>query len=127
MKNIKIANDLTGFIPAILPNGWKKLQKTNISPVCFAGSKGIKVMVSVMIEEDEEAWMHVSMSHRDRLPTYDEMKTVKRIFIGNDKDAIQLFPKAGNHVNAHPYCLHLWCCLSNPNKLPDFTRGLGMI
>ena len=124
---LEILDDLFALVPFVLPNGWKKLGSTNLSPVCFAGPKGLKAMMSVMMEEDGEAWMHVSMSHRDRLPTYEEMKAVKRIFIGSDKDAIQVFPKASNHVNVHPYCLHLWCCLSNPSKLPDFTRGLGMI
>lgn len=82
--------------------------------------------MSVSVEEDNELWIHVSLSHRNRLPTYEEMKVVKSIFIGNEQDAIQIFPRLSNHVNIHPYCLHLWSCL-NPNKFPDFTRGLGMI
>ncbi|HBE17065.1 MAG TPA: hypothetical protein DDW51_05500 [Cyanobacteria bacterium UBA11367] len=121
-----IVNDLSEFIPRFLPPGWKKLQISNLSPVAFSGPKALKVLMSVSVEEDNELWIHVSLSHRNRLPTYEEMKVVKSIFIGNEQDAIQIFPRLSNHVNIHPYCLHLWSCL-NPNKFPDFTRGLGMI
>lgn len=127
VKPINIVEDLTKFLPTFLPPGWKKLQVSNLSPVAYSGPKNIKVLVSVMQEEDDELWMHVSFSHRDRLPSYEETTRVKSIFIGNDRDAIQVFPKAANHINLHPHCLHLWSCLSNTGKLPDFTRGLGII
>jgi len=87
---------------------------------------GLYVIDSVSKESDGKLWQHVSLSRKSRLPTYDDIKLVKSLFIGDNKDAIQVFPKIENHVNIHPYCLHLWSCLEG-SPLPDFTHGTGMI
>ena len=115
------------LLPKFLPPGWKHQQIGKTTPLLYSSTKGLKVLVSCLLEEDKEFWLHVSFSHRHRLPTYEEVKTVKRIFIGDDRVALQVFPKATEHVNVHPYCLHLWCCVSNDRRIPDFTRGLGEI
>lgn len=64
-------------------------------------------------------WLHVSMSHDKSLPTYEEMKEVKHIFVGDERTAVQIFPKRSQHVNIHDFCLHLWVCL-DADLLPDF-------
>lgn len=115
------------LLPKFLPPGWKRQQIGKATPLVYSGTKGLKVLVSCLLEEDKEFWLHVSVSHPKRLPTYEELKTVKRIFIGDDRVALQVFPKASEHVNVHVYCLHLWCCASNDRRIPDFTRGLGEI
>lgn len=74
-------------------------------------------------EEDEKLWQHVSTSYRNRIPDYDNLCIVKRTFIGQDRKAIQVFPPKAEHVNIHPYCLHLWCCLEN-DPLPSFIRHI---
>ncbi len=119
--------DIAEYLPKRLPQGWRQLGNDTLSPVSYAGPKGLKVMVSCMTELDGRGWKHVSFSHRDRLPTYEEMVKIKQIFIGSNADAIQLLPRASRHVNEHPYCLHLWSCITEPDLLPDFTRGLGII
>lgn len=53
-------------------------------------------------------WDHVSVSRRDRCPTWDEMHAVKRLFFDDDEAVMQLHPPAATWRNAHPYCLHLW-------------------
>ena len=55
-----------------------------------------------------EEWVHVSVSHQTRLPTYDEMKEVKRCFIGDHREAYSIWPKARVHVNVASKALHLW-------------------
>jgi hypothetical protein len=35
---------------------------------------------------------------------------VKAIFIGRDKEALQVLPPESEHVNIHPNCMHLWHC-----------------
>ena len=37
-----------------------------------------------------------------------------------------VFPERKFHVNIHPFCLHLWCCLDG-DGLPEFSHGLGTI
>lgn len=53
-------------------------------------------------------WDHVSVSLPDRCPTWDEMELVKRLFFRDDETAMQLHVPPADHVNVHPYCLHLW-------------------
>lgn len=53
-------------------------------------------------------WDHVSVSRRDRCPTWDEMEMVKRRFFKEDEVAYQLHMPPSKHINIHPYCLHMW-------------------
>jgi hypothetical protein len=77
------------------------------------------VMSSVIVRSDK-LWYHVSVSNSDRVPNYSELVLVKNIFIGEDNQAIQIFPAKKDHVNDHPNCLHLWQCLEE-NPLPNFA------
>lgn len=40
--------------------------------------------------------------------------------------ALQVLPPRAKHVNIHPFCLHLWCCLDG-DVTPDFTQGSGSL
>lgn len=81
---------------------------------------------------DGLTWWHISVSARERwgkppvqrVPSYDELCAVKRVFIGDAAMAIQVFPKASEHVNIHPHCLHLWSPLGH-SPLPDFRWHAG--
>jgi hypothetical protein len=53
-------------------------------------------------------WDHVSVSLHDRCPTWDEMERVKRAFFLDGETAMQLHVPVKDHINVHPYCLHLW-------------------
>ncbi len=55
-----------------------------------------------------DGWEHVSVSLRDRCPTWGEMEQIKRLFFADHETAMQLHVPPADHVNAHPYCLHLW-------------------
>lgn len=55
-----------------------------------------------------DGWDHVSVSRRDRLPTYEDMQDVARAFFDEGEYAMQLHVPATEHVNDHPYCLHWW-------------------
>ena len=53
-------------------------------------------------------WEHVSVSFKNRVPTWDEMCQIKDIFWGEDETVVQYHPAKQDYVNRHPYCLHLW-------------------
>jgi hypothetical protein len=55
------------------------------------------------------------------------MSRAKNDLIGADKWAYQVMPDAQNHVNIHPYCLHMFARLDGQSVLPDFTWGLKSI
>lgn len=49
---------------------------------------GLIILASVGKYDDGKEWLHVSVSRRSRLPTYEELTRVKRDFIGDDKKAV---------------------------------------
>lgn len=53
-------------------------------------------------------WDHVSVSHQDRIPTWEEMCWVKGQFFEPDECVMQLHPPEADYVNNHSRCLHLW-------------------
>jgi hypothetical protein len=61
-----------------------------------------------VLASDGEGWDHVSVSCEDRCPTWLEMSMVKDFFWDDDETVIQYHPVKSEHVNYHPYCLHLW-------------------
>lgn len=83
------------------------------------------VVCSARVESDGKRWIHVSCSRPNRLPTWQDVRRVKDVFIGKDRRAIQVLPPAAEYVNIHPHCLHLWSCLDG-DGLPDF-RVMGQI
>lgn len=87
--------------------------------------QGLFVMGSIAIYEDL-AWYHVSFSRRGAMPDYNDITMIKDCWFGKDRWAIQVHPKADEHVNIAPTCLHLWSCLEDGFRLPDF-RFLGVI
>jgi hypothetical protein len=81
--------------------------------------KSLYVICSARAEADGKRWAHVSCSYRNKLPSWEEMRLVKDTFIGRDKKAIIVLPPEAEHVNIHPYVMHLWHCLDE-DPLPDF-------
>jgi len=104
------------------PAPWEVLEKRRDGFACIERGLGLTVIVSVAQEADNRAWLHVSCSRPDRLPSYDDLCLVKAEFVGADRKAIQVFPAQAEHVNIHLYCLHLFSCLDE-DPLPDFTGG----
>ncbi len=61
-----------------------------------------------VIASDGAGWEHVSVSRKDRCPTWEEMCQVKNLFWGDEDVVMQFHVPSKDHVNNHPYCLHLW-------------------
>ena len=53
-------------------------------------------------------WDHVSVSYRDRCPTWEEMCRVKDVFFREDECCVEYHPAKKDYVNNYPYCLHIW-------------------
>lgn len=62
----------------------------------------------VVIASSGEGWDHVSVSRGHRTPNWPEMEHVKRLFFRDDECAMQLHVPVSDHLNCHPYCLHIW-------------------
>jgi len=60
-----------------------------------------------------EGWEHVSVHASNRrgemrCPSWNEMEFIKRLFFAPNETAMQLHVPEAEHVNKHPYVLHLW-------------------
>lgn len=105
--------------PVVLPIDWSEIK--TMSGV-YVRKDGLNVVLSVeMKKSDPRKWLHVSLSRQDRLPSWDDIKDVKDLFVGKDKTAAQIFPPKDEYINHNPNVLHLWCCL-NKSIFPDFRR-----
>lgn len=58
--------------------------------------------------EEVARWDHVSVSLRDRCPTWAEMCWIKEVFFLDTECVVQYHPPKDDYVNCHQYCLHLW-------------------
>ena len=72
-----------------------------------------------IVASDGLGWEHVSVSLRDRCPTWEEMCWVKDLFWDEEEVVIQYHPTKSQQVNFHPYCLHLWKPTSQRLPMPD--------
>lgn len=97
------------------PDGWSYLHRREDSSVIVSCAP-----------HDEHEWVHASIAHPDRMPSYDDLKLLHAAVFG-DGWAYQVFAPPSDHVNIHQHALHLWGRLDGKPALPDFTHGLGSI
>ena len=72
----------------------------------------------MVIISDGGGWDHVSVSLKNRCPTWDEMCFIKDLFFEPDETVVQFHPKQSEYVNNHPYCLHMWRKQGQEYELP---------
>ena len=108
-------------LPRVLPAGWQQ-----VGPNVYRNiHERMSAILSVERERDGKLWLHVSLAHQSRMPSWDELRRVKSWLMGPDARAIQVLPPESEYVNLHPFCLHLWQCLDG-DVLPDFRQN-GLI
>ena len=71
-----------------------------------------------VIASDGEGWDHVSVSRSNRCPNWTEMSHIKHLFFKDEEFAIEYHPPKADHINIHPYCLHLWRPQTSPFPFP---------
>jgi hypothetical protein len=112
------------YRPATVPLGWRKLPHPMVMNYYERIGDKLAVIVSACKwpgdPQPDRVWLHVSMSRKNKLPTYQDMAEVKELFVGKERKALQIFAEESQHVNIHPYCLHLWCLVEGDDGLPDF-------
>lgn len=117
------------WLPPFPNNGWPVHRTAEDGWSFFSpGDRGMYVIYSGEIHEGRR-WLHVSMSRRSRLPSYEDVQRIRMAFIGDHVQTIMVWPSkdSGRYINIHPYCLHLYSCMDGEDGLPDFTQGTGQI
>lgn len=84
-------------------------------------------MVTDEYQPDGRIWRHASVSRLDKkMPTYWHLAKLKKLTMGPERIAIQVFPPADRHIDIgtkgpNPVeVLHLWS--PEDDFLPDFGR-----
>lgn len=74
------------------------------------GAGGRDWPLLLCIASNGGGWDHVSVSKRNRrrIPTWEEMDYIKRLFFLPTEMAVQFHPPEANHINIVNNCLHLW-------------------
>jgi len=109
------------LLPRVLPADWACVER-GADGAKFQSDDRLTVIMSAAVEQDGKRWLHVSCSRPTRLPSWDDLRRVKDLFVGRERTALQVVPPASRHINIHPNCLHLWACLDG-DVTPDFARG----
>jgi hypothetical protein len=119
------------------PRSVRILQRTDSG---FAAQKRILMgmtpevlglIVSWAVTEDRagrligDKWDHVSVSLRDRPPTWAEMEVVRNAIWEPDETVLQYHP-SHNQARINPYCLHLWRPQEGPLLLPNY-EAYGLV
>ena len=80
----------------------------------------------MIIASEGLGWEHVSVSRKDRCPTWAEMCQVKDLFWEPEDRVVQYHPPQSEYVNDHPFCLHLWRPIGIEMPHPDpFLVGVA--
>lgn len=127
---------LYDFRNAPEPDGFQRVVDGEDGATFIDRAEGLSVICSIAFEEDGRHWMHVSVARPDRMPTWEEYVRVKEAFVGVERFAYQVVPPRSEHVNIHPFCLHMFALVNDHRDkavaiaggekgqaLPDFTRG----
>ncbi len=65
-----------------------------------------------------DRWEHVSVSCRDRCPTWEEMAKVKDLFWSDSETVLQFHPRGVEYIDEMSFCLHLWKRRGENHPLP---------
>lgn len=62
--------------------------------------------LNVFVTIDAGLW-HLSVSHPQRYPSWDEIKSIRYALLPDDRTFAILFPPSAQYVNLHRNCFHL--------------------
>ena len=52
-------------------------------------------------------WEHLSVSHKNKIPSWLTMEEMKEMFFRDDEEAYQFHTKMDNYINNNEYSLHI--------------------
>lgn len=74
-----------------------------------------KALVSLTKIED---WEHLSVSFKNKIPSWECMEEMKRLCFNDDEECFQMHPKVDNYVNNNEYTLHIWRPIEGMKQIP---------
>jgi hypothetical protein len=105
---------------------WGRWQWEPFGPDGIVGLRPGHSVIVTRAEHDGAEWIHASLAHETRVPSYGQLVALHHAVWGDEGFAYQVFASSARHVSIHPNALHLWGRADGANVLPDFG-GAGTI
>ena len=98
----------------VFMKAWRRLQ-----------GEAITVIETIAPKSDGRNWLHVSVAkpNQRKIPSYDDIQTLKRVFVGEDRECYMIFPTKDRYINFFDV-LHLFCCLDAPGVILPHMEGI---
>lgn len=74
----------------------------------YIATCGLRIVASTDRDDDGVRWRHISVSLKDRYPSWEELKAARYQFFDDEREVIQVFPPKSAYLNLHDNCFHLW-------------------
>jgi hypothetical protein len=66
--------------------------------------------------------LSVTNAQKKRIPEWVTMCRLKELFFADDAWVVQYHPPKEEHINDHPFCLHLWESIEEPMPHPSIVQ-----
>lgn len=115
-----LPNPLLELAP--LPAGWQVIRQAVDGFVAVHPARQLEVACSDawVAGPANLRWRHVSVSMPRRSPRDEEVRYVRNVFIGEQREAYEIHAPKSRHIQQAANTRNLWCPLDGP-ALPDFT------
>lgn len=60
------------------------------------------------IEQHDTLQWHLSVAHKERYPSWDELMAFRSFIFDDDMEVIMVMPGVKDYVNVHERCFHMW-------------------
>ena len=98
-------------LPSIMEelDGTQEAYRTGSGCSVICGREPAKrAPAGIWLPPNELLLWHISISHRHRLPTWDEIADVRYALVPDDVTMAMLLPPSNQYVNEHEFCMHCW-------------------
>ena len=87
---------------------WKSISVPDVVLSICPDAKAFESGRLKVIKSTDANRLHLSISHQDRYPKWDEIKEARDYFLPPGKIFIMALPPEKYYVNLHKNCFHLW-------------------
>ena len=63
-------------------------------------------------------WEHLSVSHKNKIPSWNTMQEMKEMFWEDEEVCFQLHPAKSEYINNNEYTLHIWKSIDGTFETP---------
>jgi len=105
-----------------IPGTWSVIEEM---PNGMAWQRGdLWITATADEEDDREVWYRIVMRHKDKMPTRQDVRLVKRKILGKSRPAYDVIPPDGRSVGSTRFCIVVVAPFDQEADLmPDFTVG----